>query len=93
MSGDCDGMDMGGAEKVANPFQAVSMGDCCHHRVCGHTDIAAVISASHQAEQPPVVLTAMVLCDRPDVLSASLLNLASHSPPLSPPKRNAILRI
>jgi hypothetical protein len=71
----------------------VSMGDCCHHQVCGHGDLAAVVSASHPIERPPVVLTAMSLFDRTETLSASPLDLAAHSPPLSPPKRNAILRI
>ncbi len=89
----CDGMDVGGAEKVANPSRAVSMGGCCHHQVCGHNDIAAIISPSHQIEQPPAVFVAMVLFDRTDVLSVFPLDLVSHSPPLSPPKRNAILRI
>ena len=93
MTGDHDGMDMGGAENVAKPSQTVSVGDCCHHQVCGHDELAAYTSASYQIEQPSAVLTAMFRFDRTQTLSASPLDLASHSPPLSPPKRNTILRI
>jgi hypothetical protein len=92
MSSSCHGMAMNAAgTETLGPL--VSQGDCCSHDPYDHDQMSAIPSEVYQVEQSQPALVPVYAFVHLETQMLLQVESASHSPPLSPPLFNTILRI
>jgi hypothetical protein len=92
MSASCHGMAMSEAgTETSGPM--LTQGDCCSHDRYGQDQMSAIPSEIYQVEQTQPALEGVYAFVHSETQILLPAELASHSPPLSPPLFNAILRI